>query len=240
MTQNNERMDILNKIESGEISPQEGARRLKELPGEDEKSTAKAATPRQSRMEILELIEKGEVSPEEAAERLKTAEAPSNPHDRAGQAHQATGISEADMEKWKRWWQLPMWLGIGVTILAGLWMNNAFQASGTGLWFYCSWLPLLAGMALIMIGGMSQNSRWLHVRINQKPGESPQRIALSFPLPLGISAWALRNFGSYIPSLDETALDEIILALGTETADHPLYIQVEDDDDGEQVEVYIG
>ena len=85
------------------------------------------------------------------------------------------------------------------------------------------------------------SASWLHIRIRQKPGERPQTIALSFPLPIRITAWFLRNFGSRIPKLKETGLDELILALGKNaTPQAPFYIEVNEGEDGEQVQVYIG
>ena len=54
-------------------------------------------------------------------------------------------------------------------------------------------------------------------------------------------AWFLRTFGRYIPQLDQTSLDEIILAIGETTSpETPIYVQVDDDEDGDQVEIYIG
>jgi len=87
----------------------------------------------------------------------------------------------------------------------------------------------------------SRTSRWLHLRVHQKPGERPQTIAISFPLPLRFAAWFVRNFGRYIPKLDQTGLDEMILALGKTTGPNsPFYIEVDEGEDGEQVQIYIG
>ena len=52
---------------------------------------------------------------------------------------------------------------------------------------------------------------------------------------------ALRTFGSRIPGMEGIALDEVIMALGeSATPDVPLYIEVDQGDNGEKVEVYIG
>jgi len=86
----------------------------------------------------------------------------------------------------------------------------------------------------------SRTARWLHVRVHQKEGERPQNISISLPLPLHLIAWLLRNFGSYIPNLDATGLDEVILALDKTSPEAPLYVEVNEGSDGERVEVYIG
>jgi hypothetical protein len=87
----------------------------------------------------------------------------------------------------------------------------------------------------------SRNSRWLHLRIHQKPGERPQTILLSFPLPLRVTAWFLRTFGRSIPQLKNSGVDELIQALEQNTvlAD-PFYIEVDEGEDGERVQIYIG
>jgi hypothetical protein len=47
--------------------------------------------------------------------------------------------------------------------------------------------------------------------------------------------------GSRIPSLNGTSIDEVILAVANTTdAKNPIYIQVDEGQDGEKVEIYIG
>jgi hypothetical protein len=56
-----------------------------------------------------------------------------------------------------------------------------------------------------------------------------------------MTAWFLRVFGDFIPGLQGTSVDELIIALGDSTSpEKPLFIEVEDDEDGERVEVFIG
>jgi hypothetical protein len=96
-------------------------------------------------------------------------------------------------------------------------------------------------VVLIVMSWGSRTARWLHVRVRQRPGEWPQNIAFSFPIPLRMTAWFLRVFGDFIPGLHGTSVDELIVALGDSTSpENPLYIEVEDDEDGERVEVFIG
>jgi hypothetical protein len=40
--------------------------------------------------------------------------------------------------------------------------------------------------------------------------------------------------------MDGQALDQIILAVGRNAAQKPIYIQVDEGEDGEKVEIYIG
>lgn len=236
MGKENERMRILERIDKGEISPAEGAAKLDDLGKKPHGS--KDATEYEDRMAILGKIESGKITPEEGAQRLQDYSASPASNVVIG-SRPSPNIDPDDLQKWKRWWAIPLWIGIAVTILSGTWMNSLYTASGTGFWFFFSWLPLLAGVGLIIIGSLSNSSRWLHVRIKQKD-EFPAKIAISFPLPVRFTAWALRTFGGFIPKLNETALDEIILGLDNDTGQNPLYIKIEDDEDGEQVEVFIG
>jgi hypothetical protein len=51
----------------------------------------------------------------------------------------------------------------------------------------------------------------------------------------------VRTFGRFIPQLDRAGLDEMILALGQTTSkENPFYVEVNEGDTGERVQVYIG
>jgi hypothetical protein len=71
-------------------------------------------------------------------------------------------------------------------------------------------VPIPVGVAVMALAWGSRSARWLHLRVHQKEGERPKNIAISLPLPLHLIAWLLRHFGSYIPNLDATGLDEVV------------------------------
>ena len=146
------------------------------------------------------------------------------------------------MEKVRRLWFIPLAIGILVTVLGGLIMYWNLHPTGFSAWTYCMGLPvLLLGVAITAWGAASRTSRWIFVHVEQKPGESPRRIVFGFPLPLRLTAWALRTFGQYIPELEKTAADEIIVALDETTSSQaPLVVNVDEGDDGNKVQVYIG
>jgi len=238
-----ERLEILNRIENGEISPEEGARMLEEITeGKKKDKTPKAL----DQMSILNRIERGEISSEEGirllqgeGDRIAIISTPSKRKKESDDNPRETPprISEEEMNKWKNWWTYPLYFGIGLTVLSAFWMNSAYQNSGYGFWFLCSWLPLLIGIALMALSWHSRTGTWLHVRVRSKR----QRVAVSLPLPLGLTSFIFRNFGHFIPHMDNTSLDEIIVAL-KETAESgtPFHVQVDEGEDGEQVEVFIG
>ncbi len=147
----------------------------------------------------------------------------------------------ADAQKWKRWWMLPVWIGVGITVFGGLFMYLALRSSGIGFWFVCASTPFILGVLVIAVAWGSRNAPWLHLRVRQAPGERPEKIAFSMPLPVRPAAWFLRTFGRWIPGLQDQSYDELILAVGDKTSpDNPLYIVVDEEDTGEKVEIYIG
>jgi hypothetical protein len=149
--------------------------------------------------------------------------------------------STEEIDKWKRWWVIPLWVGAGITAIGGGLMYWAFRASGFGFWFACAWFPFLLGVILLALAWSSRTSPWLHVRVHQAPGKSPKKIAISFPIPVRLTVWGLKLFGHHIPHLENTSLDEVILALKDVSTDEtPLFVDVNEGDDGERVQVFIG
>jgi len=150
--------------------------------------------------------------------------------------------SQPNLNKWRRWWVLPLSIGIVITALTGWFIYLGTVNTWAGFWMFCLWLPMLFGIALMTLAWLSQSTPWLHVRVNTGQDEWPRRIAISFPIPIRLTAWGLRTFGHFIPNIDATGLDEIIVALGQSMVeDDPIYIEVDNKGDGgEYVEVFIG
>ena len=226
MSSESERRLILEMIQSGKITSEEGLSLLNALSDAGEDHSVLATDSREP--EFPEMTSPGEDTFEgdtitgDVLEPVNTTLPP-------------------DVEKWRRWWMMPLWVGIAITTLGGVFMYWAQQAYGIGFWFICAWVPFLLGLGLMVMAWQSRTARWIHVRVQQPPGEWPQKIAVSFPIPLRMTAWFLRVFGGKIPGLQDTSVDELIVALGDSTSpDNPLYVEVEDDEDGERVQVYIG
>lgn len=244
-----EKLKILDLIDKGEISPEEGARRLQELkeqPGQEEEHTS-------NHLEILEKIERGEITPDEGVQHLNEVAQPEAPADSAPQ--QTSGPTHREMppdmqeqiKKWQSWWMIPAWIGISLILLGAWWMSTSYQnAGGVNFWFFCAWLPLLIGIALAAFSWPSPNRTWLHVRVREDKDDRQTRVNISMPLPLKLASWGFRTFKHYIPSdvrtkLDDTAIDEVLESLGTSAAQgNPLYVQVDEGDGTEKVEVFIG
>ena len=94
-------------------------------------------------------------------------------------------------------------------------------------------------MAVVALAWASRSAHWIHIRVHQRPGERPQNIAISFPVPLTLTGWFLRTFRSKIPNIQGVNPDEMILTLKHVSPEQPFYVEV-NEGDGERVEVYIG
>jgi hypothetical protein len=232
MSMKNERLQVLEMIENGVITAEEGARLLNAL-GEHASSSADDVDflPSNSK----DAINSGFSPPASRSSFVSEDPVP-------GYANEAGDRTfETSMQHWQRWWLIPMWVGIAITVASGILMFAALQTSGIGFWFGCAWVPFLLGVGVMALAWASRTSRWLHLRIHRKPGESPQSILLSFPLPLRVVAWFFRTFGKSIPQLKNTGVDELVLALEKTTGpENPFYLEVAEGEDGERVQVYIG
>jgi hypothetical protein len=142
-------------------------------------------------------------------------------------------------EKWRGWWRIPLWIGVIATVLTGLLLYSIYNAAGFNFWFACAWFPFMISVAIVALAWASRSAHWIHIRVHQRPGERPQNIAISFPVPLSLMGWFLRTFRSKIPNLQGVNPDEMILALNHVTPEKPFYVEV-NEEDGERVEVYIG
>jgi hypothetical protein len=235
MTYENERLRILEMIDNGLISASEGIKLLDALQGEDEAASvsnpaAPVAQLSASQPEVEARLQgASQVEPAIIVEDLPENEAPA--------AHPE--INES-IDKWRKWWWVPMWVGIAVTVSSGILMFLAWQAGGYSFWFACSWFPFLLGVAVMALAWSSRTARWLHLRVHQPSGEWPQKIAISIPLPLRLTAWFFRTFGRHIPNMQNTSIDEIIMALEHTSNQAPFYVEVDEGERGERVEIFIG
>jgi len=199
----------------------------------------------EEKIQVLKMVEEGKITPEEAMrliEALNENPVGDEPDDDLMEATQKTTFGDFDgiASKVRSFWHIPLWIGIGITTLGGMLMFWAIQASGFGFWFYCSWLPFLLGVLVIAFMSGSRSSRWLFVYIKQPPDSKEKNISFGFPLPFGLGAWILRNFGHFIPALNEGVVSELLRILEESPTGEPqLVVDVHDEEDGEHVQIFI-
>ena len=225
MSEKQERLQILEMIQSGVISASEGARLLRALDDDGD-----AEVPYSSSENESESVP-GPAMPSGGA------------YNEADEIRDGKVKFEPEIEKWKRWWMIPLWVGVGITVVGALLLLWAYQSSGFSFWFGCAWLPFLLGLGVIALAWGSRTARWLHLRVQQEPGKRPQTIAFSFPLPLRFISWIFRTFGQFIPDLREHGVDvgAVIQALENTTGpETPFYVEVDEGAGREKVQIYIG
>lgn len=244
MDLSNERMQILEMIESGRISADEGLSLLQALNSseQDGKEPVREALVEPDTMQSTLSESAGAVS-------VQNPPGHENPQS-TGFEHgdipnmttsgPANGLNPA-IRKWKNWWTIPLWIGTAMTVFGGLFMYLAQQTYGLGFWFICAAVPFTIGLVVIVLAWQSRTAPWLHLRVQQPQGKSPEKIAFSFPLPLRTASWFVRTFGWMIPGMADKDLDRIIEAVGENAnPENPLSILVDEGESGEKVEIYIG
>ena len=227
MTLHEQRLDILRKVESGELSTEDGSRLLEELemglppgPGESHPAVQEPVLPAPE-IEIISL--------------------PAAPQ--ADQAPQLTDLEASRFNFWQKWWLLPFSIGVVLTLLGAYWMYLGYVSAGLGWGFWLSWIPFGLGVLITAAAARSRTARWLHVRVHEGGGKDgrPHNINISFPLPISFGAWVLRTFGRWMPNdFQKQHMDEVLGMLDQAlTKDTPLHVMV-NEEDGDQVEVFIG
>ena len=183
------------------------------------------------RMQILESIEAGEISAEEGAKRLEalmeSAEAPES---------DSTPVSRPALVRWL--WQVVFWTGVTLMAVGGLLVASVYSESVATEWLPWGWIIFLLGVVVVLVGWWLQRAHWLSVRVRQSDGPN---VSIALPLPLGLIAWGIRIARPFVPQLDETGADEVLLALRDEMKKgHPFIVEVDEGENGEQVQVYFG
>jgi hypothetical protein len=215
------RQRILQQIEAGEISVDDGLKMLENLQptGSDD---------------VLDQLESGKIDVEEAIQRIVPTQGSKNQGDSVESSPEI--IQSERMPDWRSWWYLLLGFGLA-GIAAGGWLGTV-----GGWWWVCAIPTLFLGALFFVLALASFRSPWLHVRIDTGQETWPKRISFGLPVPFRFISWVLRRWGSRMSGLDNTALDELLLSLeGNLSSANPLVIDVhEDGDRGERIRVFLG
>lgn len=195
------------------------------------------------RLEILKMVEAGKIDAAQAAMLLAALEGP-GPED-SFEAPERMEPLPPNLSppwglenRWARFWIYPLMAGGAVLIAGTMVMALVYATGGAKGWLCCGWLPVVLGLLILFLALWSRRATWMHLRISE---QGRRKLAFSLPLPLTLSAWALRIARPFVPQLQETGVDDLILALrDSSSRDEPFFIDVQNDQDGERVELYIG
>lgn len=186
--------------------------------------------------QILKMVAEAKITVEEAARLLEAVEP--QEIEEQGQASAPAATPVAPGSNWAHFWIYPLMAGGIVLILGAMIVSLVYTIDAARGWLVCGWLPMILGTIVILLAGWSRQARWIHLRITE---QGKRKMALSFPLPLSLTAWVLRIAQPFVPRLKETGVDDLIIAVRDHvTQDVPLFMEVQDDPDGERVELYIG
>ncbi len=233
------RMDILRRVESGELNPEDGNRLLLEL---EERELEQPLEP----LPAAGFQAPASGSPQAAvSEGTSLGTLPSDPPAATGVGTLppvAPDVEEKPSPKfsgWRGWWVLPFVLGLLLTLFSVNWMYMGWVSAGLSWGFWLSFIPFALGIVVMWASWQMRFARWLHLHIRQRPGATPQVIAFSVPLPFGLTRWIIRNFGRFAPQVNSQdaveILDELDEGFMTGDASH-IFI---DGADGQQVEIWI-
>lgn len=200
----------------------------------------------EARNQVLQMLQDGKLTAEQAQELLQALE-PESPTDDTREAIQGEivePVEPPDMDRFRRFWQYPFFISLAVLIAVGFGLRSMYQASEGAMtfWFFCVLSLFILTFALTALAFMSRSAPWLHIRIKGKEGN---KIAISLPLPMGLAQWGIGIARNFVPESEQANLD--MAATFIRTARHnlngpdvePLMINV-DDEDGDQVQVFIG
>jgi hypothetical protein len=200
-------------------------------------------------LKVLQMIENGTLSAVEGEKLLDALEArpaQTSAAPPAGPAPQPATAPEPSRESppppgppasWQTIWVYPFIGGFLLLAAAGILTDSLVRGGERLGWLACTIPMLLLGALVVGLAWWSRYARWLHLSVRGKH----EHVRISLPLPLRLTAWVLRFARPWVPQLRDTAVDEVILALADVDAEEGmLSVEVDDEEEGEQVRVYIG
>lgn len=194
---------------------------------------------------VLQMVQNGTITAAQAESLLRAMGEDPVPQPQvaaAAVAEPAPPSSRRERRGMPSWWE-SAWLyvfcgaltlaavGLGFTIMIG-------QGQTRPGWLACTLPVLVFGALLAALTWWSRSARWLHIKVR----EPDQRVHISLPVPLRPAAWALRVARPWVRQLQDTAIDEVLLALADadNQGQEMLVVEVDDAEEGEQVEIRLG
>ena len=181
----------------------------------------------EDRVRILELIEARRISAEEGVRQLEAL---------ASAAHAASADTPAIRPTLVRvLWQTVFGAGTALVVGGGFLVAAVHGWGIASGWLVCGWVLFALGVLGLGLGWWLQRAHWMSLRINEQGG---RRLSLALPLPLGLAAGVLRVAHPFVPQLQRTGVDELLLAVEEELDDgRTILVQIDEGERGEQVRV---
>lgn len=202
-----QRLDILQKIETGELKVDDA---IEQLQGKEKA---------EGRTEILEQLEAGEIDVQEALRILEERSKAETSQTLIESASEPQPTVPA--RQMRSLWLILLACGLGITALGG-WLGTV-----SGWWWLCAAPSLIIGITVLALALATIQAPWLHLHVDTGEKSWPQHINLSLPVPIKMTSWVLKKWGTRSDKLDQTAVDELITTLeGDLSSETPIYIEV--------------
>ena len=198
----------------------------------------------EARNQVLQMLQDGKLTAEQAQELLDALEPAAHETQEAIEGEIVAPVELPDMDRFRRFWQYPFFIALAVLIIVGLGLRSMYQASEGAMtfWLFCVSGIFALTFILTALAFMSRSAPWVHVRVREKGG---RKIAISLPLPMGLAQWGIGIARNFVPEREQGNLDMAAEFIRSARHDlkrpdtEPLMINV-DDEDGDQVQVFIG
>jgi hypothetical protein len=222
MTTSEERQQVLRMIAEGKITPEEGSRLLAALSGNSAVPDMPSAVP----------------DPTPGAPQAEPAESQQQAYTPEQEVVSPPPPIDARIPDTRHWWQVPFWIGAALLIAGAFTLAGALSSGAICIVMLCGLPLLMIGIVAIIIAWFARNGPWVHIRVKHKhPGD--RDINLSVPLDLGVMT--VRAAEPFVPQMKNTGVDDVIVSMKNNVQkDKPLIIDVNDDEDGEHVQVTVG
>ena len=145
---------------------------------------------------------------------------------------------ETQLPNTRYWWMVPFWISLAVLVTGGLVMAGTMSAGAVCLALFCAVPLLFVGTLGLVISALAHRGPWVHIRVKHNQSNEPN-VNISVPLDLGVMA--VRMAEPFVPQMRNTGVDDVIVSLKDNVnRAQPLIIDVNDDEDGEHVQVIVG
>ena len=245
----NERMSILEMIDAGKITAEQGLLLLQSLAEGEEQFAADLGEDPSLQPGAGEAIpgleSAGGSAPDPGLH--PPVEPGAEAHSEPPGAGAVPAVHQSDLDslppeihRWQYLWLLPFSLGAVLTLFAMYQVFQLTQASSPYSALFCPGVVFVSGIVILVLGWDARRAHWIHLRIEQPPGEWPRRIFISFPLPLGLLSWFLRRKGKISQEKTGQTIEAVIEGIKLHaSAQNPLLIEVDEGDGGNKVKIYV-
>lgn len=197
---------------------------------------------------ILQMLAEGRITAEEAETLLEAISRPPVVETGSGNLTVDDEIQEArphtpppDLSRFRRWWRTALFIVAGSAVLSGSGLVLMYQSREpvTLLGFLCIWPIFIISLFITILMLMTRHSTWMYLNVEEKGGS---RFTFGMPMPLGWVKWGVRAARPFVPEKQAEHLETASAFASVMKEDPeamPIVIDV-DDDDGDNVHIYIG